>query len=106
LLNRFDLNGPRNTISYRNRLPNRRLIEKIREHHGYTPPHPASVFKTNSNQTILSKFMKSNAKASKPDAELCGARLLPSIPGIVGRLFAQNSAKHVSLPALLVLSAN
>ncbi|KAI8335812.1 retinal pigment epithelial membrane protein-domain-containing protein [Chlamydoabsidia padenii] len=95
LLNRFDLNGPRNTISYRNRLPNRRLIEKIREHHGYTPPHPASVFKTNSNQTILSKFMKSNAKALKPDAELCGARILPSIPGIVGRLFAQNSAKHI-----------
>ncbi|CAO3582689.1 unnamed protein product [Absidia cylindrospora] len=95
LLSRFDLNGPRNTISYRNRIPNRRLIGKIRDHHGYTPPHPASVFKTNSNQSILSKFMKSNAKASKPDAEICGARVLPSIPGIVGRLFAQNSAKHI-----------
>ncbi|CAO3614397.1 unnamed protein product [Cunninghamella echinulata] len=95
LVNRFDINGTKNTISYRNRLPNKRLIEKIRENHGYTPPHPASVFKTNSNQSIISKFMKSNAKASKPDAEICGQRILPSIPGIVGRLFAQNSAKHI-----------
>ncbi|KAI8085086.1 retinal pigment epithelial membrane protein-domain-containing protein [Halteromyces radiatus] len=95
LVNRFDINGARNTISYRNRLPNKRLIEKIRDHHGYTPPHPASVFKTNSNQSVLSKFMKSNVKASKPDAEICGARILPSIPGVVGRLFAQNSAKHI-----------
>ncbi|ORX54429.1 hypothetical protein DM01DRAFT_1335578 [Hesseltinella vesiculosa] len=95
LLNRFDINGTRNTISYRNRLPNARLVDRIRDHHGYTPPYPGSVFNTKSNQTFISKFMKASPKASRPDGEICGARLLPSLPGMVGRLFAQNSAKHI-----------
>ncbi|KAG0173544.1 hypothetical protein DFQ28_002152 [Apophysomyces sp. BC1034] len=95
LVNRFDLNGQRNTITYRNRLTCRRLIEKVRDHHGYAPKHPAGLFKTNSNQTVLVKFIKSAPKASKPDAEPCGARILPSIPGVDGRLFCQNMANHI-----------
>ncbi|KAI8379443.1 carotenoid oxygenase [Radiomyces spectabilis] len=95
LVNRFDLNGQRNTIAYRNRLTSRRLIEKIRDHHGYAPCHPAGLFKTDSNQTVLIKFIKSAAKANKPDGEPCGARILTTLPGVDGRLFCQNMANHV-----------
>ncbi|KAI8379059.1 carotenoid oxygenase [Radiomyces spectabilis] len=94
LVNRYDFNGQRNSISYRNRLTSRRLIDKIRDHHGYAPSHPASLFKTNSNQTILAKFIRSGTKLNKPDAEPCAARILPNIPGLEGRLFAQNSSNH------------
>ena len=95
LANRFDFNGKRNAITYRSRLTCRRLVEKIRDHHGYAPPHPAGLFKTDSNQTMLVKFLKSAPKANKPDAEPCAARILAGIPGVDGRLFAQNHANHV-----------
>ncbi|KAI9316084.1 retinal pigment epithelial membrane protein-domain-containing protein [Dichotomocladium elegans] len=65
------------------------------DHHGYASPHPAGLFKTDSNQTMLVKFLKSAPKASKPDGEPCGARILAGIPGIDGRLFAQNLANHI-----------
>ena len=94
-MNRFDLNGKRNTITYRNRLPSRRLIEKIRDHHGYAARHPAGLFKTDSNQTIFTKFLKSAPKTTKADGEPCAARILAGIPGVDGRLFAQNHANHV-----------
>ncbi|KAI8140808.1 retinal pigment epithelial membrane protein-domain-containing protein [Fennellomyces sp. T-0311] len=95
LANRFDMNGKRNTITYRNRLTSRRLIEKIRDHHGYAPTHPAGLFHTDSNQTFFAKFLKAAPKASKPDGEPCGARILAGIPGVDGRLFAQNHANHI-----------
>ncbi|CDH59175.1 betacarotene-monooxygenase [Lichtheimia corymbifera JMRC:FSU:9682] len=95
LANRFDFNGKRNAITYRSRLTCRRLVEKIRDHHGYAPPHPAGLFKTDSNQTMLVKFLKSAPKANKPDAEPCAARILAGIPGVDGRLFAQNYANHI-----------
>ena len=95
LVNRFDLNGKRNTITYRNRLTSRRLIGKIRDHHGYAARHPAGLFKTDSNQTIFTKFLRSAPKTTKPDGEPCAARILAGIPGIDGRLFAQNHANHV-----------
>ncbi|KAI8355130.1 carotenoid oxygenase [Blakeslea trispora] len=96
LVNRFDLNGQRNTITYRNRSTSRRLVEKIRQHHGYAPQHPAGLFMSNTNQTVLSKFLGSS-KTTKPDAEPCGARVLASLPGFEGRLFAQNFANHAKL---------
>ncbi|CEG82646.1 hypothetical protein RMATCC62417_16690 [Rhizopus microsporus] len=95
LVNRFDLNGQRNTITYRNRLTSRRLIEKIRDHHGYSPLHPAGLFMSNTNQTVLSKILKTAAKPNKPDAEPCSARILTKIPGLDGRLFCQNHANHI-----------
>jgi torulene dioxygenase len=97
LVNRFDFNGANNTITYRSRLTSKRLIEKIRDRHGYAPPHPAGLFKTDSNQTILVKFLKSATKASKPDCEPCAASISTYIPGIEGKLFAQNHANHVSI---------
>lgn len=96
MVNRFDLHGQRNSITYRNRLTCRRLIEKIRDNHGYAPRHPAGLFKSSTNQTVLTKFLKTGTKASKPDAEPCGARVLPSIPGLDGRVFCLNFANHVS----------
>ncbi|KAI9243598.1 carotenoid oxygenase [Sporodiniella umbellata] len=95
LVNRFDLNGPRNTITYRNKLTSRRLIEKIRDHHGYSPLHPAGLFMSNTNQTVLSKILKNASKPNKPDAEPCSARILTKIPGLHGRLFCQNHASHI-----------
>lgn len=96
LVNRFDLNGDQNTISYRSRLTSRRMIEKIRDHHGYAPCHPAGLFNTHANQTVLIKFMKAASKPSKPDGEPCGSRILTSIPGVDGHLFCQNMANHAS----------
>ncbi|GAB5592338.1 hypothetical protein Unana1_07238 [Umbelopsis nana] len=95
LVNRFDLNGSANTITYRSRLTSKRLIEKIRDHHGFAPPHPAGLFKTDTNQTILVKFLKSATKASKPDCEPCAASISTYIPGVEGKLFAQNHANHL-----------
>lgn len=103
LVNRFDLNGQRNTITYRNRLTSRRLIEKIRDHHGYSPLHPAGLFMSNTNQTVLSKILKTAAKPNKPDAEPCSARILTKIPGLDGRLFCQNYANHVNNPFYIFL---
>lgn len=98
LVNRFDLNGSRNSITYRNKLTSKRLIEKIRDHHGYAPPHPAGLFMSNTNQTVLSKILNNSSKPNKkPDAEPCAARILTSIPGLEGRLLTQNYANHVSL---------
>ncbi|KAL9539032.1 hypothetical protein MBANPS3_010512 [Mucor bainieri] len=94
LVNRFDLNGSRNSVTYRHRSTSRRLVEKIREHHGYAPQHPNALYMSNTNQTVLSKFLGSS-KTSKPDAEPCAARILANIPGLEGRLFAQNYANHV-----------
>ncbi|OBZ90414.1 Beta,beta-carotene 9',10'-oxygenase [Choanephora cucurbitarum] len=96
LVNRFDLNGQRNTVTYRNRSTSRRLVEKIRQHHGYAPQHPAGLFMSDTNQTVLSKIL-SSSKVTKPDAEPCGARVLASLPGFEGRLFAQNFANHAKL---------
>lgn len=100
-MNRFDLNGQRNTITYRNKLTSRRLIEKIRDHHGYSPLHPAGLYMSNTNQTVLSKILKNATKPNKPDAEPCGARILTKIPGLDGRLFCQNHANHASPPFLI-----
>ncbi|OBZ87002.1 Beta,beta-carotene 9',10'-oxygenase [Choanephora cucurbitarum] len=94
LVNRFDLDGQRNTVTYRHRLVNKRLIEKIRDHHGYAPQYPAGLFKTNSNQTMLIKFLN-NGKKPKPDRVPCGQRITTQLPGIEGRLFCQNLANHI-----------
>ncbi|KAI8085398.1 retinal pigment epithelial membrane protein-domain-containing protein [Thamnidium elegans] len=96
LVNRFDFNGSRNTITYRNRLTSKRLIEKIRDHHGYAPAYPAGLFMSNTNQTVLSKFLNNSSKPNKkPDAVPCSARVLTGIPGLEGRLLAQNFANHI-----------
>ncbi|KAI8982015.1 retinal pigment epithelial membrane protein-domain-containing protein [Mycotypha africana] len=95
LVNRFDLNGQRNTITYRNRSTSKRIVEKIRDHHGYAPQHPAGLFMSETNQTKLAKLLGSSIKQSKPDAIPCGQRVLPSIPGLEGRLFALNFANHI-----------
>ncbi|KAI7888680.1 carotenoid oxygenase [Mucor mucedo] len=94
LINRLDINGERNTVTYRHHLPNRRLNEKIRDHHGYAPSFPAGLFKTNPNQTMLIKFLN-NGKKPKPDRVPCGQRISTYIPGIEGRLFCQDFANHV-----------
>ncbi|KAI8382481.1 carotenoid oxygenase [Blakeslea trispora] len=94
LVNRFDLDGQRNTVTYRHRLVNKRLTEKIRDHHGYAPQYPAGLFKTNPNQTMLIKFLN-NGKKPKPDRVPCGQRITTQLPGIEGRLFCQNFANHI-----------
>lgn len=93
-MNRFDWNGPRNSITYRSRSTSKRLVEKIREHHGYAPQHPNGLYMSSTNQSVLSKIL-SSTKTTKPDAVPCGARILGDIPGVEGRLFAQNYANHV-----------
>ncbi|KAI9496647.1 retinal pigment epithelial membrane protein-domain-containing protein, partial [Zychaea mexicana] len=106
LVNRFDIHGQRNSISYRNRLTCQRLISKIRDNHGYSPRHPAGLFKTSTNQTVLTKIIGGSGggnKGSKADAEPCGARILSNIPGLEGRLFCQNFANHVNYPKYLSL---
>lgn len=102
-MNRFDLNGSRNTVTYRNRLTSKRLIEKIRDHHGYAPPHPAGLFMSNTNQTVLSKILNNSSKPNKKaDAEPCGARVLTNIPGLEGRLLTQNYANHVNKTIIII----
>ncbi|CAO3676973.1 unnamed protein product [Rhizopus stolonifer] len=94
LVNRFDINGERNTITYRHHLTTKRLVEKIRGHHGYAPNYPAGLFKTNPNQTMLIKLLN-NGKKMKPDRVPCGQRIMTQIPGLDGRLFTQNFANHI-----------
>ncbi|CAO3671571.1 unnamed protein product [Rhizopus microsporus] len=94
LVNRFDFNGERNTITYRQRLPTKRLIEKIRDHHGYAPNFPAGLFKTNPNQTMLIKLLN-NGKKLKPDRVPCGQRVTTQMPGLDGLLFCQDFANHI-----------
>lgn len=94
LVNRFDINGERNTITYRHRLTTKRLVEKIRDHHGYAPNFPAGLFKTHPNQTMLIKFLN-NGKKPKPDRVPCNQRIMTQVPGLDGRLFTQNFANHV-----------
>ncbi|KAI9483015.1 MAG: carotenoid oxygenase [Benjaminiella poitrasii] len=94
LVNRFDINGERNSITYRHHLTTKKLSEKIRDHHGYAPNFPAGLFKTNPNQTMLIKFLN-NGKILKPDRVPCGQRIIPRLPGIDGRLFCQDFANHI-----------
>ncbi|RCI02924.1 hypothetical protein CU098_005962 [Rhizopus stolonifer] len=94
LVNRFDLDGQRNTVTYRHRLTSKRLIEKIRDHHGYAPSFPAGLFKTHPNQTMLIKFLN-NGKKPKPDRVPCAQRIMTQLPGIEGRLFCQDFANHI-----------
>lgn len=94
LVNRFDINGERNAITYRHHLTTKRLIGKIRDHHGYAPNFPGGLFKTNANQTMLIKFLN-NGKKPKPDRIPCGQRITTHLPGIDGRLFCQDFANHV-----------
>ncbi|KAI9279290.1 carotenoid oxygenase [Sporodiniella umbellata] len=94
LVNRFDINGERNTITYRHHLTTKRLVEKIRGHHGYAPNYPGGLFKTNPNQTMLIKLLN-NGKKLKADRVPCNQRILTQIPGLDGRLFTQNFANHI-----------
>ncbi|OAD79123.1 hypothetical protein PHYBLDRAFT_184656 [Phycomyces blakesleeanus NRRL 1555(-)] len=94
LVNRFDFNAKRNTISHRQRLTSYRMEEKIRDHHGFTPRHPATFFKTDSHQTVLSKFL-TPSRAVKPDGEPCGVHIVTEIPGLRGRLYCRNYANHL-----------
>ncbi|KAI8993366.1 carotenoid oxygenase [Pilobolus umbonatus] len=94
LVNRFDMNGERNTVTYRHNLPNKRLVEKIRDHHGFAPGYPAGLFKTNPNQTMLIKFLN-KGKKPKADRVPCGQRIITQLPGVDGRLFCQNFANHI-----------
>lgn len=94
-MNRFDVNGERNTITYRQHIPNKRLVAKIRDHHGYEPNYPAGLMKTHSNQTILIKLLN-NGRQFKSDRIPCGQRITTSIPGFDGQLFCQDFANHVN----------
>ncbi|RUS28113.1 hypothetical protein BC938DRAFT_482296, partial [Jimgerdemannia flammicorona] len=94
LVNRFDIDGPANQISYRSRLTSKRLISKIRDHHGYAPSHPAGLFRSDTNQSVLIKLVKAGVNHDKPDYEPCGACITPWIPGIEGRLFCLNNANQ------------
>ncbi|RUS20826.1 hypothetical protein BC937DRAFT_94291 [Endogone sp. FLAS-F59071] len=95
LVNRFDLDGPANQITYRSRLTSKRLITKIRDHHGFAPSHPAGLFRTDTNQSILVKLIKLGVNHAKPDYEPCNASISTEIPGVEGRLFSLNNASQV-----------
>lgn len=90
------MNGERNTVTYRHLIPNKRLVAKMRDHHGYEPNYPAGLFKTNSNQTVLIKLLN-NGRVLKPDRIPCGQRITTCMPGFDGQLFCQDFANHVSL---------
>ncbi|OZJ05214.1 hypothetical protein BZG36_02439 [Bifiguratus adelaidae] len=97
LLNRFDIYGDRNVITYTSRFPNKRLIGKIRDRHGYMPQYPGGLFKTNTNQSVLGKFLKTSTdiKQAKPDSELCSSSVRVGLAGQQGKLYAYGHGGNI-----------
>ncbi|KAF9580951.1 hypothetical protein BGW38_002207 [Lunasporangiospora selenospora] len=72
-VNQFLFSGKDNKIIYRSTKPARRAETKIREHQGYLPNQPSSIFLTDTNQSVFARLLSSSHTQGRPSLEPCGA---------------------------------
>ncbi|KAF9912541.1 hypothetical protein BX616_010301 [Lobosporangium transversale] len=97
-VNQFAFSGSDNTIMYRSTKPAHRAEMKIREHQGYLPNQPSSLFQTGTNQSVFARLLSTNQSQGKPSLEPCGASIEVFPPfNADGRrtIYCQNFANHV-----------
>ncbi|KAJ1977089.1 hypothetical protein H4R35_002440 [Dimargaris xerosporica] len=76
LVNKVTFDNAAKVVRYRSRLTAHRLIEKIRENHGYMPRLPGGLYQTNTNQSIFARFMAPTKKKSKnPTKDICNGNI-------------------------------
>nr|CAG8599590.1 10747_t:CDS:2 [Entrophospora candida] len=90
LVNRFDIDGENNKVTYRSKLTSRKFESKIRDRHGIITRHPFSLFKTN---------LLGQKRTDKPEMEPCCANINLNFPfnkpGEKPKIFCQNHASQV-----------
>ncbi|KAF9436117.1 hypothetical protein BGZ76_004768 [Entomortierella beljakovae] len=74
-VNQFALSGSDNTIKYRSTMPAQRAESKIREHQGYLPSQPSSIFQTDTNQSVFARLLSPSHTQGRPSLEPCGASI-------------------------------
>ncbi|KAG0364723.1 carotenoid oxygenase [Gamsiella multidivaricata] len=97
-VNQFAISGSDNTITYRSTKPAHRAETKIREHQGYLPNQPSSIFRTDTNQSVFARLLSTSQTQGKPSLEPCGASIDVMPPfNADGRrtIYCQNYANHV-----------
>ncbi|KAK3805297.1 MAG: carotenoid oxygenase [Benniella sp.] len=103
-VNQFAISGTDNAIMYRSTKPAHRAEAKIREHQGYLPNQPSSIFLTDTNQSVFARLLSTSQSQGKPSLEPCGASIGVIPPfNADGRntIYCQNYANSV-----LELNAN
>ncbi|KAG0319490.1 hypothetical protein BGZ99_005079 [Dissophora globulifera] len=97
-VNQFAFSGADNTLKYRSVKPAHRAEIKIREHQGYLPSQPSSIFRTDTNQSMFARLLSTSQTQGKPSLEPCGASIEVMPPfNADGRrtIYCQNYANHV-----------
>ncbi|KAG0054542.1 hypothetical protein BGZ83_011042 [Gryganskiella cystojenkinii] len=97
-VNQFSFSGASNAIKFRSTKPAHRAESKIREHQGYLPNQPSSIFKTDTNQSVFARLLSTGHTQGKPSLEPCGASIevLPPFNADGRRtIYCQNFANHV-----------
>ncbi|KAI1319798.1 hypothetical protein EDD11_003183 [Mortierella claussenii] len=97
-VNQFAFSGSDNKIMYRSTKPAHRAETKIREHQGYLPNQPSSIFRTDTNQSVFARLLSTSQTQGKPSLEPCGASIevLPPFNADGRRtIYCQNYANHV-----------
>jgi hypothetical protein len=94
---KLEIDGRRNTVRYRSRITARRLERKIRENGGYLPDRPATLFRSDTNQSFFAGLFKSSSKPPKADAEACSAMIHTKFPlyGETDFIYCQNQSNLV-----------
>ncbi|KAG0314814.1 hypothetical protein BGZ97_008915 [Linnemannia gamsii] len=97
-VNQFSFSGPDSKIKYRSTMPAHRAESKIRQHQGYLPNQPSSIFKTDTNQSVFARLLSTSHTQGKPSLEPCGASIdvLPPFNADGRRtVYCQNFANHI-----------
>ncbi|KAG0282118.1 hypothetical protein BGZ96_000823 [Linnemannia gamsii] len=97
-VNQFSFSGSDSKIKYRSTMPAHRAESKIRQHQGYLPNQPSSIFKTDTNQSVFARLLSTSHTQGKPSLEPCGASIdvLPPFNADGRRtVYCQNFANHI-----------
>ncbi|KAF9274236.1 hypothetical protein BGZ88_003172 [Linnemannia elongata] len=97
-VNQFAFSGSDSKIKYRSTMPAHRAESKIRQHQGYLPNQPSSIFKTDTNQSVFARLLSTSHTQGKPSLEPCGASIdvLPPFNADGRRtVYCQNFANHI-----------
>ncbi|KAG0222546.1 hypothetical protein BGX31_009075 [Mortierella sp. GBA43] len=108
-VNQFAFSGADNTILYRSTKPAHRVEAKIREHQGYLPNQPSSLFLTDTNQSVFARLLSTSQSQGKPGLEPCGASIdvIPPFNADGRRtIYCQNYANYASCTLSSVLELN
>ncbi|KAF9121383.1 hypothetical protein BGW39_010569 [Mortierella sp. 14UC] len=97
-VNQFSFSGSDSKIKYRSTMPAHRAESKIRQHQGYLPNQPSSIFRTDTNQSVFARLLSTSHTQGKPSLEPCGASIdvLPPFNADGRRtIYCQNFANHI-----------